>query len=102
MFPIKDVKNRVVAFGGRVLDDRLPKYINSPDTIVYNKGRNLYGLNVAKNASLEKIVVVEGYMDVVSLFQRGVTNVVASLGTALTEAARKNTSQIFKKSYNII
>lgn len=85
MFPISDVRNRVIAFGGRVLDNSLPKYINSPDTIVYNKGRNLYGLNVAKNSKLDKIIMVEGYMDCVSLHQRGIPNVVASLGTALTE-----------------
>lgn len=85
MFPISDVRNRIIAFGGRVLDNSLPKYINSPDTIVYNKGRNLYGLNVAKNSKLDKIIIVEGYMDCVSLHQRGVQNVVASLGTALTE-----------------
>lgn len=85
MFPILDVRNRVIAFGGRVLDNSLPKYINSPDTIVYNKGRNLYGLNVAKNSKLDKIIIVEGYMDAVSLHQRGISNAVASLGTALTE-----------------
>ena len=85
IFPILDVRNRVIAFGGRVLDNSLPKYINSPDTVVYNKGRNLYGLNVAKNSKLDKIIMVEGYMDCVSLHQRGIPNVVASLGTALTE-----------------
>ena len=85
MFPILDVRNRVIAFGGRVLDNSLPKYINSPDTVVYNKGRNLYGLNVAKNSKMDKIIIVEGYMDCVSLHQRGISNVVASLGTALTE-----------------
>lgn len=79
MFPIMDTKNRVIAFGGRVLDNSLPKYINSPDTVVYNKGRNLYGLNVAKNAKLDNIVIVEGYMDCISLHQRGIENVVASL-----------------------
>lgn len=93
MFPISDVRNRVIAFGGRVLDNSLPKYINSPDTIVYNKGRNLYGLNVAKNAKLDKIIMVEGYMDCVSLHQRGIPNVVASLGTALTE----NQGRLLKK-----
>jgi len=86
MFPIKDVRNRVIAFGGRVLDDSLPKYINSPDTIVYNKGRNLFGLNIAKNANKQNIIMVEGYMDAISLHQRGIDNVVASIGTALTEA----------------
>lgn len=85
IFPILDVRNRVIAFGGRVLDNSLPKYINSPDTVVYNKGRNLYGLNVAKKSKLDKIIMVEGYMDCVSLHQRGIPNVVASLGTALTE-----------------
>jgi len=86
MFPIKDVRNRVIAFGGRVLDDSLPKYINSPDTVVYNKGRNLFGLNIAKNSNKQNIIMVEGYMDTISLHQRGIDNVVASLGTALTEA----------------
>ncbi|MCL2383969.1 MAG: DNA primase [Oscillospiraceae bacterium] len=86
MFPIQDIKNRVIAFGGRILDETHPKYINSPENIVYSKSRNLYALNVAKKNSLEKIIIVEGYMDVISLYQRGVTNVVASLGTALTEA----------------
>lgn len=87
MFPIQDVRNRTIAFGGRVLDDSLPKYINSPENIVYSKGRNLYGLNVAKNSNnLQKLIIVEGYMDAVSLYQRGINNVVASLGTALTEA----------------
>lgn len=85
MIPIKDVRDRVIAFGGRVLDDSKPKYINSPENIVYSKGRNLFGLNVAKKNQMEKIVVVEGYMDAISLYQRGITNVVASLGTALTE-----------------
>ena len=89
MFPIQDAKGRVIAFGGRILDNSLPKYINSPENIVYSKGRNLYGLNVARKSSLEKIIVVEGYMDAISLYQRGITNVVASLGTALTEAQRK-------------
>lgn len=86
IFPIQDVRNRYIAFGGRVLDNSLPKYINSPENIVYSKARNLYGLNIAKNAKLEKLLIVEGYMDVVSLHQRGIENVVASCGTALTEA----------------
>ena len=85
MIPIKDVRDRVIAFGGRVLDDSKPKYINSPENIVYSKGRNLFGLNIAKKNQIEKIIVVEGYMDAISLFQRGINNVVASLGTALTE-----------------
>lgn len=86
MFPIQDVRERVIAFGGRVLDDSKPKYINSPENIVYSKGRNLFGLNVAKKYDIKKIVIVEGYMDAISLYQRGITNVVASLGTAMTEA----------------
>ena len=86
MFPIQDIKNRVIAFGGRVLDDSLPKYINSPENLVYSKGRHLYGLNLAKKSDLKKIIIVEGYMDAVSLHQRGISNAVASLGTALTEA----------------
>ena len=86
MFPIQDLKGKVIAFGGRVLDDSKPKYINSSENLVYSKGRNLYGLNVAKQNKLDEIIIVEGYMDAVSLFQRGITNVVASLGTALTEA----------------
>ena len=85
MIPINDVRDRVIAFGGRVLDDSKPKYINSPENIVYSKGRNLFGLNVAKKNQMEKIIIVEGYMDAISLYQRGITNVVASLGTALTE-----------------
>lgn len=86
IIPILDVRGKVIAFGGRVLDNSLPKYINSPENIVYSKGRNLFGLNVAKKGDLKKVVIVEGYMDAISLYQRGITNVVASLGTALTEA----------------
>lgn len=85
MFPIRDVKDRVIAFGGRALDDSKPKYVNSPDTICYNKGRNLYALNVAKKTEKDFFIMVEGYMDAVSLHQRGIDNAVASLGTSLTE-----------------
>ena len=98
MFPIQDTRNRVIAFGGRVLDDSKPKYINSPENIVYSKGRHLFGLNVAKKGDLKKIIIVEGYMDAISLHQRGITNVVASLGTAMTEAQgrllRKSSEQV--------
>ena len=98
MFPICDARGKVIAFGGRVLDDSKPKYINSPENIVYSKGRNLFGLNVAKKGNIKKILIVEGYMDVISLHQRGITNVVAPLGTALTQAQgwllRKNSEQI--------
>ena len=85
MFAIKDVKDRVIAFGGRALDDSKPKYINSPDTICYNKGRNLYALDIARKTEKEFLIMVEGYMDAISLHQRGIDNAVASLGTALTE-----------------
>lgn len=85
MFPIFDIRDRVIAFGGRVLDDSKPKYINSPENIVYSKSRNLYALNIAKKQRPKEILIVEGYMDAVSLHQRGIHNVVASLGTALTE-----------------
>lgn len=85
MFPIQDIRNRYIAFGGRVLDNSLPKYINSPEGIVYSKGKNLYALNIAKGTKLDKIIMVEGYMDAVSLHQREIPNAVASLGTSLTE-----------------
>ena len=85
MFTIKDVRDRVIAFGGRALDDSKPKYINSPDTVVYNKGRHLFAMNIAKKSREKSIMLVEGYMDAISLHQRGVNNVVASLGTAMTE-----------------
>ena len=98
MFPICDARGKVIAFGGRVLDDSKPKYINSPENIVYSKGRHLFGLNVAKKYSTKKIIIVEGYMDVISLHQRGITNVVGALGTALTEQQgwllRKTTEQV--------
>ena len=98
MIPILDERNRVIAFGGRVLDDSKPKYINSPENIVYSKGKNLFGLNVAKKGDTKKLLIVEGYMDVISLHQRGITNVVAALGTALTTQQgwllRKNTQQV--------
>ena len=101
MFPIQDVRGRTIAFGGRVLDNSKPKYINSPEDIVYSKGRNLFGLNVARKGQtglLKRILVVEGYMDAISLYQNGITNVVASLGTALTQnqgwLPRKNAEQV--------
>lgn len=86
MFPVFDVRGKVIGFGGRVLDDSKPKYLNSPETIVFHKGTNLYGLNFAIKNKLEQdyIIIVEGYMDVISLYQHGITNTVASLGTALT------------------
>ena len=86
MFPIFDTHERVIAFGGRVLDDSKPKYINSPEDIVYSKGRHLFAFNIARKYNSKTIIMVEGYMDAISLHQRGIHNAVASLGTALTEA----------------
>ena len=86
MIPIFDTHERVIAFGGRVLDDSKPKYINSPEDIVYSKGRHLFAFNIARKYNSKTIIMVEGYMDAVSLHQRGIHNAVASLGTALTEA----------------
>lgn len=86
MFPILDGKGNPVAFGGRVLDDSLPKYMNSPESEIYIKGRHLYGLHQARKSIREKdfVIIVEGYMDLIACFQAGVENVLASLGTALT------------------
>lgn len=86
MFPVFDIKGRVIGFGGRVLDDSKPKYLNSPETPIFHKGTNLYGLNFAlKNKIPDRyFIIVEGYMDCISLHQYGITNAVASLGTALT------------------
>ena len=95
MFPIFDIRGRLVAFGGRTLESNevmkekhIPKYVNSPENLIYTKGKHLFGLNLAKKNSekMKRILVVEGYMDVITPHQFGVTNVVASLGTALTEA----------------
>lgn len=84
IFPIMDVNNRVIGFGGRVMGDGKPKYLNSPETKVFDKSRNLYGLNVARTSRKKNLLVCEGYMDVISLHQAGFINAVASLGTALT------------------
>ncbi len=87
MFPIFDIRGRIVGFGGRVLDDGIPKYLNSPETELFNKRNLLFGLNFAKKHTGEekKLLIVEGYMDVIALYSRGIKNTVASLGTALTE-----------------
>lgn len=100
IFPVFDIRGRVIAFGARVLDDTKPKYLNSPETPIYNKGTHLYGLNFAKKNSKEKsLIMVEGYMDCISLNQAGITNVVASLGTALTRIQgrllRRNSEEVF-------
>ena len=84
MFPIMDANNRVIGFGGRVMGDAKPKYLNSPETIVFDKSRNLYGLNRARTSRKPYFLICEGYMDVIALHQAGFTNAVASLGTALT------------------
>ncbi len=85
MFPIVDTSRRVIGFGGRVLDDSLPKYLNTKDTIIFNKGKNLYNLNIiAEKTERNKIILVEGYMDVISLYKSGINYSIASLGTALT------------------
>ena len=84
MFPIMDVNNHVIGFGGRVMGDAKPKYLNSPETEVFDKSRNLYGLNRARTSRKSYFLICEGYMDVISLHQAGFTNAVASLGTALT------------------
>ena len=84
MFPIMDVNNRVIGFGGRVMGDGKPKYLNSPETKIFDKSRNLYGLNVARTTRKNYLILCEGYMDVISMHQAGFTNAVASLGTALT------------------
>ncbi len=84
IFPIMDVNNRVIGFGGRVMGDGKPKYLNSPETKIFDKSMNLYGLNVAKASRKRNILICEGYMDVISLHQAGFTNAVASLGTAFT------------------
>ena len=85
MFPIMDVRNKVIAFGGRVMGEGEPKYLNSPETECFNKRNTLYGLHVAKKYKGKELILCEGYMDVISLHQAGFTNAVASLGTALTD-----------------
>ena len=85
MFPIFNYNGKVIGFGGRVLDDSLPKYLNSPETLVFNKRMNLYGLNISKKGIKDDtLILVEGYMDLISLYQNNIENVVATLGTALT------------------
>lgn len=100
MFPIFDVKGRIIGFGGRVLDDSLPKYLNSPETIIFNKGYNLYGLNLAKEAVKDKsFILVEGYMDVIKMHTYGYNNTVAALGTSLTDNQIKLMKRYSKNFY---
>ena len=84
MFPIMDVNNKVIGFGGRVMGDSKPKYLNSPETLLFDKSRNLFGMNIARTSRRRNIIICEGYMDVIALHQAGFNNAVASLGTALT------------------
>ncbi len=93
MFPIIDLRGNVIAFGGRILTDEKPKYINTSDTPVYKKSRELFALNFAKDSGERQIILAEGYMDVISLHQAGFTNTVASLGTSLTEEQAKALSR---------
>ena len=82
--PIQDINHRVIGFGGRVMGDGEPKYLNSPETMIFDKRRNLYGLNFARTARTGNIILCEGYMDVIAMHQAGFTQAVASLGTAFT------------------
>lgn len=100
IFPIIDNRNRIVGFGGRILGEGKPKYLNSPDTIIFEKGKNLYGINlVHKMSNREKIILVEGYMDVISLFACGITYSLASLGTAFTQDQAKLLKRYGKNIY---
>jgi len=98
MFPIIDTRGNVIGFGGRVMDDSTPKYLNSPDTPVYNKSRNLFALNIAKKSRTGRVILTEGYMDTIALHQAGFSNAVASLGTSLTEEHAHLLSRYFKEA----
>lgn len=89
MFPIIDERNNIIGFGGRVMDKSLPKYLNSPETPVFKKGKTLYGINIARKSNDDNFIVVEGYMDAIALHQSGISSAVASLGTALTSEQGK-------------
>ena len=98
MFPIIDVRGEVIGFGGRVMDDSMPKYLNSPDTPVYNKSRNVFALNIAKRSKTGRVILTEGYMDTIALHQAGFDNAVASLGTALTAEHGQLLAKYFKEA----
>ncbi len=98
MFPIIDVRGEVIGFGGRVMDDSMPKYLNSPDTPVYNKSRNVFALNIAKRSKTDRVILTEGYMDTIALHQAGFDNAVASLGTALTAEHGQLLAKYFKEA----
>ena len=97
IFPIIDVRGSVIGFGGRVMDDSTPKYLNSPDTPVYNKSRNLFALNIAKKSKAGRVILTEGYMDTISLHQAGFDSAVASLGTSLTSEQANLLSRVTKQ-----
>ena len=99
MFPIMDVHNRVIGFGGRVMGDGEPKYLNSPETKIFDKSRNLYGLNIARSTRKSQLLLCEGYMDVIALHQAGFDNAVASLGTALTSGHANLLKRYTKEVY---
>lgn len=99
MFPIMDVHNRVIGFGGRVMGDGEPKYLNSPETKIFDKSRNLYGLNIARSTRKNQFLLCEGYMDVIALHQAGFDNAVASLGTALTSGHANLLKRYTKEVY---
>lgn len=96
MFPIIDIRGDVIGFGGRVMDDSTPKYLNSPDTPVYNKSRNVFALNIAKKSRAGRVILTEGYMDTISLHQAGFDSAVASLGTSLTAEHAQLLARYFK------
>lgn len=99
MFPIMDVNNRVIGFGGRVMGEGEPKYLNSPETMIFDKSRNLYGLNIARKSRKQFILLCEGYMDVIALHQAGFDNAVASLGTAFTQGHANLLKRYTKEVY---
>ncbi len=99
MFPIMDTNSKVIAFGGRVMGEGQPKYLNSPETMIFNKSRTLYGLNIAKQSRRKGLILCEGYMDVISLHQAGFDNAVATLGTALTPQHAAVISRYSKEIY---
>ena len=101
MFPIRDARGRVLAFGGRVIDQGEPKYLNSPETPLFHKGRELYGLYEARQArtDFKRLMIVEGYMDVVRLHQAGITYAVATLGTATTQ---EHLQKIFRMTSELV
>lgn len=96
MFPIIDIRGDVIAFGGRVMDDSKPKYLNSPETMIFNKSRNLFAMNIAKKTKSDYFLLAEGYMDVIALHQAGFDSAVASLGTSLTEEQARLLSRYTK------